>query len=332
MTKGRNFQKSAILLTRLSLKSAVLLTRLSLKSAVVIITLITMSGQSVDAGWGYVDQSGWSSLHNTSCGGKHQSPIDLPNVCLPINSNLTQVNPGLNLRLINYDMQMPPSLLSLRNNGHTAVLSLKDSRQPNSWLPKISGSVVGGDKYQLLQLHFHWDSNVRNRFLSLFFQFFFFLFSNFPSFFSNFSSFFFPIFLLFFQFFFFLFLFFQLFVFFLFLFLPIFSVFHFFFLFSLNFLSLQEYFLHLIILYSLISASLIYPLSLLFILTNYLPNHNLTNYFFHCFSPILPKISSLFCPKFPQKMFPKKNVPKTNLIEEFAHRKRACAPRNKESI
>ena len=125
MMKGRNF-----------LKSAVLLTRLSLKSAVAIITLITMSGQSVDAGWGYVDQSGWSALHDTSCGGKHQSPIDLPNVCSPVNSNVTQVNPGLNLRLINYDMQMPSSVLSLRNNGHTAVVSLKDSRKTKCLVTK----------------------------------------------------------------------------------------------------------------------------------------------------------------------------------------------------
>lgn len=145
--KGRNFLKSAIFL--------------SVKSAIVIIALIT-SSDPVDGGWGYMDQSGWSSLHNTSCGGRHQSPIDLPNVCSPLNSNVTSVNPGLNLRLINYDMQMPPSVLSLRNNGHTAVVSLKDSRRPNAWLPKISGSVVGGDKYQLLQLHFHWDSNVRH--------------------------------------------------------------------------------------------------------------------------------------------------------------------------
>lgn len=129
----------------------------------VFLTLLVLSvefpGQA-NGGWGYVDQSGWSALHGTSCGGLHQSPIDLPNVCSPGNSNVTRVNPSLNLRLINYDMQMPPSVLTLRNNGHTAVVSLRDSRRPNAWLPKISGSVVGGDKYQLLQLHFHWDSNV----------------------------------------------------------------------------------------------------------------------------------------------------------------------------
>ena len=125
------------------------------------ITILTFTAPSARAGWGYMDQSGWSALHNTSCGGVHQSPIDLPNVCSPANANVTRVNPSLNLRLINYDMQMPPSVLTLRNNGHTAVVSLRDSRRPNAWLPKISGSVVGGDKYQLLQLHFHWDANVR---------------------------------------------------------------------------------------------------------------------------------------------------------------------------
>jgi carbonic anhydrase len=105
--------------------------------------------------WGYVDQEGWSLLHGSSCGGIKQSPIDLPDICKK--GSGSRVNPRLSLELINYDIDIPPSVLTMKNNGHTAVITLKDSKRPNPWNPKISGSVVSGDEYQLMQLHFHWD-------------------------------------------------------------------------------------------------------------------------------------------------------------------------------
>lgn len=110
------------------------------------------------AGWGYIDQQGWSKLHNTSCGGKKQSPIDLPDVCKKGSGNI--VNPRMNLDLINYDSDVPASVMTLKNNGHTAVISFKDSNTPNAWTPKVSGSVLYGQTYQLLQLHFHWDKRT----------------------------------------------------------------------------------------------------------------------------------------------------------------------------
>lgn len=63
----------------------------------------------------------------------------------------------MNLHLINYDMNVPPSVMKMKNNGHTAVIQLRDSMTPNAWTPKMSGSVVGNDEFQLTQLHFHWD-------------------------------------------------------------------------------------------------------------------------------------------------------------------------------
>src|SRR5688572_18580363 len=84
--------------------------------------------------WGYVDQAGWSSLNDSSCGGRKQSPIDLPDVC--DRNSRTKVNPRMNLHLINYDMDIPPSVLKMKNNGHTAVIQFRDSRTPNAWTPK----------------------------------------------------------------------------------------------------------------------------------------------------------------------------------------------------
>lgn len=128
---------------------------LSCESWFLIISLVATLLTPAESGWGYVDQSGWSAIHDTSCGGMKQSPINLPDVC--VSNSLTRVNPRLDLQLINYDMAIPPSVMTLKNNGHTAVLLLSDSQRPNPWTPKISGSVVGRDKYQLTQLHFHWD-------------------------------------------------------------------------------------------------------------------------------------------------------------------------------
>ena len=118
--------------------------------------LLTVSITSHQAhAWGYVDQEGWSLLNGATCDGKKQSPIDLPDICQK--GSETRVNPRLSLQLINYDIDIPPSVLRMKNNGHTAIITLKDSKRPNPWNPKISGSVVSEDEYQLIQLHFHWD-------------------------------------------------------------------------------------------------------------------------------------------------------------------------------
>lgn len=99
-------------------------------------------------GWGYIDQEGWSKLHDSSCGGMKQSPIDLPDVCKK--GSGTIVNPRMNLELINYDSDVPASVMTLKNNGHTAVISFRDSKTPNAWTPKISGSALYGESFPLL--------------------------------------------------------------------------------------------------------------------------------------------------------------------------------------
>ena len=44
--------------------------------------------------------------------------------------------------------------------GHTAVITFRDSENPNAWTPKVSGSTLYGQTFQLLQLHFHWDKRA----------------------------------------------------------------------------------------------------------------------------------------------------------------------------
>ena len=125
----------------------------------VVLLLISLTKTS-HAGWGYIDQDGWSKLHDSSCGGKKQSPIDLPDVC--DKDSATVVNPRMNLDLINYDSLVPASVMTLKNNGHTAVIRFRDSKTPNAWAPKVSGSVVYGQSFQLLSMHFHWDKRAKH--------------------------------------------------------------------------------------------------------------------------------------------------------------------------
>ena len=80
-----------------------------------LVCLILHCMEPCSAGWGYIDQQGWSKLHDTSCGGKKQSPIDLPDVCKKGSGNI--VNPRMDLELINYDSDVPASVMTLKNNG-----------------------------------------------------------------------------------------------------------------------------------------------------------------------------------------------------------------------
>lgn len=124
--------------------------------SLVLVSVVVFTVTETNAGyWGYLDQSDWSKLVNSSCGGLKQSPIDLPDVCDSANS-VTRVNSAINLTLINYGT-LPSGALTLSNNGHTAIIKLRDSSQPNVWIPQLTGTVVNGQVYQLLQLHFHWD-------------------------------------------------------------------------------------------------------------------------------------------------------------------------------
>ena len=87
--------------------------------------------------WGYEAENGpavWGRLspeYLLCSEGTHQSPIDIAN---PIRANLSGIT-------INYQ----PAILTIRNNGHTIEVTY----------PKGSWLEVDGDRFQLLQFHFH---------------------------------------------------------------------------------------------------------------------------------------------------------------------------------
>jgi carbonic anhydrase len=93
------------------------------------------------------------------CDGKFQSPIDLVDVCKQKNETVI-VDRSLGLVFINYDRTLDGKQLLLENNGHTAEIRLKGSDKLNNAIPQLSGSAVGFNKFQLQQIHFHWNRNA----------------------------------------------------------------------------------------------------------------------------------------------------------------------------
>ncbi|VEN35464.1 unnamed protein product, partial [Callosobruchus maculatus] len=79
-----------------------------------------------------------------NCIGKHQSPID-------IEINNVKVKKFPTLKFENFDV--PLEKVTLKNNGHTVVLTVAEGQ-----LPSISGGPLEG-KYLFAQLHFHWGKN-----------------------------------------------------------------------------------------------------------------------------------------------------------------------------
>ena len=108
--------------------------------------------------WDYLKQENWSNIF-PNCGGLHQSPIDLQDVCLP--GSQTVVNSSMRLVLVNYESSDPLEY-SFTNNGHTAELTLAKSDTYLPSAPKITGSAADGKTYQFTQLHFHWDQVSRS--------------------------------------------------------------------------------------------------------------------------------------------------------------------------
>ncbi|XP_063227597.1 carbonic anhydrase 2-like [Bacillus rossius redtenbacheri] len=97
--------------------------------------------------FGYGSHNGPGVWHLTypECGGSRQSPVDLDaRAVLPMEA----LQP---LLWSNY--WVPPSNMSLANNGHTVMLSA--SWEPPLLQPAISGGPLAGD-YVFEQLHFHW--------------------------------------------------------------------------------------------------------------------------------------------------------------------------------
>ncbi|XP_054842263.1 carbonic anhydrase 9 [Eublepharis macularius] len=94
--------------------------------------------------WSYTDKAQWASDF-VYCGGHMQSPIN-------IDTSTTLFAPELTpLQLYGYNL-LPEQKLSLRNNGHTIVLSLPANM-----------SLSGGgflEAYRAAQLHLHWGSKA----------------------------------------------------------------------------------------------------------------------------------------------------------------------------
>ncbi|XP_065570447.1 carbonic anhydrase-like [Artemia franciscana] len=96
--------------------------------------------------WGYTGDNGpdhWSSV-DPQCGGSEQSPIDI----IPSEAVPERFQP---IFLVNYDAR--PKRITMKNNGHTAVLSMDIDRTPYI----ADGGLIG--KYNFAQMHFHWGAN-----------------------------------------------------------------------------------------------------------------------------------------------------------------------------
>uniref|UniRef100_K1QML6 Carbonic anhydrase n=1 Tax=Magallana gigas TaxID=29159 RepID=K1QML6_MAGGI len=98
--------------------------------------------------WSYGGQTGpdhWAK-NFPQCGGKRQSPINI------MTSRLHHVTWLPQFEFINYDKLsgdgMTPAFLHLRNNGHTASMTIDDDVY-------LRGSNLG-ELYRAVEIHFHW--------------------------------------------------------------------------------------------------------------------------------------------------------------------------------
>lgn len=114
------------------------------------------SKSPVKYNWDYERQEDWAQV-SPGCAGYNQSPIDIQDICRTAHLNTTtRLDRNLRLRLSNYNRRFAANDVILRNNGHTAQVSIRSAQMRNSRAPRVSGSAVGNEKYQFFQLHFHW--------------------------------------------------------------------------------------------------------------------------------------------------------------------------------
>ena len=108
---------------------------------------------------GYNKEDDWSDLEG-ECDGEFQSPIDLIDFCDDKNRNKSVIlDKSLSIVLINYDEDLGEKELLMKNNGHTLQISIKGGDSLDNALPQLSGSAVGFNKFQLQQIHVHWNRN-----------------------------------------------------------------------------------------------------------------------------------------------------------------------------
>lgn len=111
------------------------------------------------AAWGYNDEDEWKELEDSECDGKYQSPINIVDICTDKEERVV-VDKNLAIKFINYDQEINSSRIVVKNNGHTAMLTIKNGEESNIDAPMITGTAVGFNVFQLGQIHFHWDRNA----------------------------------------------------------------------------------------------------------------------------------------------------------------------------
>jgi len=101
------------------------------------------------ASWGYSEVNGpttWAESFPEFCDGTKQSPIDY----VSASATVADPDPGA-IEMVGYDMLLKGNLT---NNGHSLVFSSTEGVTPY-----ITGGRLGKQKFDLLQLHWHWGSD-----------------------------------------------------------------------------------------------------------------------------------------------------------------------------
>jgi len=101
---------------------------------------------NIRATWGYTAANGpatWPTTYAT-CAGTAQSPIDI------VTSSASSADPG-KIMLGGYDGAM---MGTITNNEHTITFTYDSGPQPYVY----GGRLPAGDRYEFLQLHWHWGS------------------------------------------------------------------------------------------------------------------------------------------------------------------------------
>lgn len=113
------------------------------------------SSEGDEEEWGYAKSDDWEELDDANCDGEHQSPIDLIDICE--NNTRIVVDRELTLKLENYNETVSKDRIKLKNNGHTAVIRFDGCEGVKEGAPRLLGTAVEENTYQLIQVHFHWD-------------------------------------------------------------------------------------------------------------------------------------------------------------------------------
>jgi len=100
------------------------------------------------ASWGYSASNGpatWATNYPDYCAGDMQSPIDLDS------SKAVMMDPGP-ITMVGYNLEQ---MGRINNNGHTLGFTFVNASTPYI----MGGRLPAGDRFEFLQLHWHWGSD-----------------------------------------------------------------------------------------------------------------------------------------------------------------------------